>query len=1144
MNYSPSSYFFVDNTKLSDANIANWDTDAFGPQDVAESETYRTTSFVRSSELTKVFAVCNGQILIQPQTEDNTKVNLILKPDASESFYPLKIKYFIYRGVNKADLINGDNLQPENEADPNQPTFLKQIWKEFKIFNMPFFEKGIIEELPDTFPAFLIGYTEDEGTTSIEKYIRRTDSIEFYQLPYCKKGEHLGFFTGKIGLDIVLDYGDYELTNQEELFRLDLNFARKAEHVFDITTISDTTPTKVKRYKEYIHQFMDAAAFWGSHIDCGTIRTIDEHRGTSENVYIYNNILKKYQTKNKIYVYIQGERIRSYNYYDSTRKIYGFNSVGEFNNTAGWPILIQEITLPADTTTFKELKNIQLDYNVSNSIHQLERQIMIDVIAPNNNIISPKIQRPNASSGKTDQIKINFPVNGKKSCSIFLFLFGNLKQDFPIKDYFNELWQINLGSTLNLPSDNNLVHWITYDRNHVVNLDDVLNTGAVIQNHVVFDNGLNTEEMGPNLPTKRRRLYIASIKRNSTHDFEYNNYNINHLKSGFIKQIKTKEQYSQAIYNNPFYAVYKGLFRDTEEAIDVNSLSLVHENNFYRKNSFFHLGIIEEEFNKLIYDSPTVPEIIPPQTTITQYLPKDANNVFFHLEEVSTSMFASENIRKFKLGLQYEDNTGVVSSILYPSSENEVFVYTLDGFFFFSKEYTEYQEFFNEFANAIVEFRTVQTAAINPPVPAYNGEFGFDWLRIDDTPMDDRPTYQISINGGYKRPTMLQPEAEYPDDYGEHGYFYQAYKALKREYKSIPTKKINQQYFIPYLNLFSQQFSNSIHSSLPSSLSPPPFEAYLRVYVNIEEDINKLVFDYDTSLFTIDKPILSDNEQTDGKESSIDLTIKITCLQDFREPKQIRILAYPLGVDDKINSQLAGIIIVNKNDISTRKVADIVLVKTQTNADDNPITPFEKGVFTNEEKNNLANALYQSFIVPNIVEELLPLENNSDFKVEGKYIDSPEEGPYKGSYFIKYYESGLQTFLRNKFISLNPDFLNYFTIFSFGLYTKPNSEGNRVVGIVQDIGVHNVNLFNGRGDMTLCHEVLHGYGLYHTHKETYTSGGFVPIKEPEKKYTYPNANKLPSYDKGKATDNYMSYSGNNRKTIWYWQIHIVLMNLK
>lgn len=31
----------------------------------------------------------------------------------------------------------------------------------------------------------------------------------------CKAGEHIGSFTGKVGLDIVLDYGDYRLENQE-----------------------------------------------------------------------------------------------------------------------------------------------------------------------------------------------------------------------------------------------------------------------------------------------------------------------------------------------------------------------------------------------------------------------------------------------------------------------------------------------------------------------------------------------------------------------------------------------------------------------------------------------------------------------------------------------------------------------------------------------------------------------------------------------------------------------------------------------------------------------------------------------------------------------------------------------------------------
>lgn len=728
---------------------------------------------------------------------------------------------------------------------------------------------------------------------------------------------------------------------------------------------------------------------------------------------------------------------------------------------------------------------------------------------------------------KISLMPIKFQVNASKSCATFIFLFTSLTQEFPIKDYFNELWPVNLKSSMTLPTDTDgFIHWLTHDRNRLVDLDDAIGCSAIIQNKVVFDTGFNEDVVIPGLPTKKRRLYIASIKRNTTHSFENDILNVSYSSAGLEKLVDNNEKYIDKVFNDKSFSFYRGKFTDGST---INSLCLIHNKNFNRKKSYFMLGITEEEYNILIYDNPTIPD--PP----TQILPREVENTFFHLEEDGN--FNHENIRKFKIGLWYEDISGNISPPLYPSTD--IIVYTMDGFTFFSKEFSDYQEFYNEFANAFVEFRTTTT---------YNGEFGFDWLRVDDSPMDTRPTYYNSILGGYKRPHETDLNTEYKYGSGtppNTSVFNDAFKALKREYNSIPTQKTDEQYFTQYLNLFSETFSNS----KPDCIPPLPFEASLRVYVEIREDLGKLEFEYDKALLKLDIDVLDDKlityDSNGGivKKASINQTIKVTCLEDFCESISIRVLAYPLGITDKNKAKVAGMIILNKNDVFSKRVANIVLVKVQTNADNNPITPLEKGVFTNDEKNNLANALYQSLILPNIKEETsyLPLENNNDFKIGGKYIESTGDG----SYYIKHREPGLQTFLRSHFLTLKPNFLNYFTIFSFGLETKQNSQGGRSVGKVQGIGVQNVNLFDGRGEMTLTHEALHGYGLYHTHREKYTnSSNLISITEPEKKYVFPNANDLTGTNKAKATDNYMSYNGNNRKTLWDWQVSIILKNLK
>jgi hypothetical protein len=64
---------------------------------------------------------------------------------------------------------------------------------------------------------------------------------------------------------------------------------------------------------------------------------------------------------------------------------------------------------------------------------------------------------------------------------------------------------------------------------------------------------------------------------------------------------------------------------------------------------------------------------------------------------------------------------------------------------------------------------------------------------------------------------------------------------------------------------------------------------------------------------------------------------------------------------------------------------------------------------------------------------------------------------------------------------------------------------------------------------------MHGLGLYHTHRDS------TPITEPEIKYIYLNANRLPLHRKADATNNVMSYNP-NAITLWQWQKQFI--NLK
>ena len=229
-------------------------------------------------------------------------------------------------------------------------------------------------------------------------------------------------------------------------------------------------------------------------------------------------------------------------------------------------------------------------------------------------------------------------------------------------------------------------------------------------------------------------------------------------------------------------------------------------------------------------------------------------------------------------------------------------------YFFFSKEYSDHQEFYRQFSKATVEFRTafndIYPPSPRPMIPAYSGEFGFDWLRIDDgVSLDTRPSYQSTINGGYHMPHRLDTSKEFPDGIT-------AYKALKREYWSIPLQENNKQYFIPYLSLFSQNFSNTVNTN-----PPPPYQGSLRVYINFPEYIHRIELDYDSNYLSITPSLITDSGTTTGLIESVEKAITITCTREFSTPLQIRVWAYALPITSRENAELAGIIIVNKNDI-------------------------------------------------------------------------------------------------------------------------------------------------------------------------------------------------------------------------------------
>ena len=459
------------------------------------------------------------------------------------------------------------------------------------------------------------------------------------------------------------------------------------------------------------------------------------------------------------------------------------------------------------------------------------------------------------------------------------------------------------------------------------------------------------------------------------------------------------------------------------------------------------------------------------------------------------------------------------------------------------------------------------------PLEDWRGEFGFDWLRENDdnkTSFIDSNSHQFVDENYY----MLL-ESGYGDGQRTDLRANRAYEKLKEQYLRHPINKegmtnMNEdEYYVPYLTLFPKSYVDTIN---PTPAVSPMYQATLRMLGEITEDIDRLEFGYDETLFELDKKVLSNKSKIEGLEF-LQETITITCKEELDSDKEIRLYAYPkrpavtsytdkkgtrpsADLDQLVHRRLAGKIIVVKNDATVRKEEKFVLVKVQTNiAQGEP----EKGFFNPEEKKAFYNTLHQALIIPKVEEYggensevYLNLSADRRFHSGGKYV---EREKLKTNFYTnqqrQIVKSEFLKYVQEAFFNDPPEnrvrYAGYFTVFAFGV-GNPDSGGetageyellNRVVIASAIKFFKNVALYAGRGNNAFCHEALHGLGLYHTHREQKKTinGRKVDtepiIKDSKKKYVY----------KHKTTTNVMSYNQPRNYTTWRWQWSIINPNI-
>lgn len=352
----PESFFFLEKGKPFSQSSAG----KFG----ANGTVFRTTSKI-SGYNGKVYTICQGQVFLQPCGTDSTKVNAILKP-FSQPIKGLAIKYIVYRGLNRSDFFD-NNLIINNGTGVTG--FVDVIRKEFTgLYNMlgitvpPFtaqyigYPAGTNQSADDLIDDYFlkISKVQTTGTTTTE-----VDSKKAFELPMILRGTHLGNVSGELGIDIVLNEGDYTVANDPNPFKLNLAFARVSDHILD--QAKGDTDFKKKLIRETATQFLDIAAFYGLHTQGKGKIHMSDNTALQTPDAIYNQI-QKFLTAETTYLYIQSNRQRSYNFYGNQ------NLEGSTHNIkmgptadnlsleqfeAGWPVkeLVAKPSLVVQLTT-------------------------------------------------------------------------------------------------------------------------------------------------------------------------------------------------------------------------------------------------------------------------------------------------------------------------------------------------------------------------------------------------------------------------------------------------------------------------------------------------------------------------------------------------------------------------------------------------------------------------------------------------------------------------------------------------------------------------------------------------------------------------------------------------------------------------
>jgi|GEM_PF-1802958 len=329
---------------------------AYGPVLNDENTKYRVTFLFEVSQPAKAFAVCDGVVFVQPLNGDinSDYVNLVLKPtgDLENGFTP--VEYFVYRGLKKANFIQGQNtLVPYNHADSTDLT--NGVWENADDFH-PVEPDSTADE-----KAFGWDKVSESDSAFLNSIFNETD--DNHQLHHISKGMFIGYF------DSTVNPAGFEIVLRDRMYFPDLGMVRGAETTFSVnapggTDIPGNEPIATMREREKILNFVDPAAYMMLFYESGI--HVENKNTAPQDCYgfndIYNVILvgngnPNFHTKNTLYIDIRNENGCSLNYYKDNEGIsgtpdYGMHIQRSWDGINFTPLVYYSNFWPIFATTF------------------------------------------------------------------------------------------------------------------------------------------------------------------------------------------------------------------------------------------------------------------------------------------------------------------------------------------------------------------------------------------------------------------------------------------------------------------------------------------------------------------------------------------------------------------------------------------------------------------------------------------------------------------------------------------------------------------------------------------------------------------------------------------------------------------------